>query len=108
MYKSSFLEQLFNILFPDSGKHRTAIRRIVGRGTGKKAVYQIGHLIIAQHLSVNDICCTRQCQRKDCPDFFLDVTAFLHGGMYHIAHQFHRIQPLDAGRNTIDSVTAAT
>ena len=54
MYKSSFLEQLFNILFPDSGKHRTAIRRIAGRGTGKKAVYQIGHLIIAQHLSVND------------------------------------------------------
>ena len=39
MYKSSFLEQLFNILFPDSGKHRTAIRRIVGRGTGKKAVF---------------------------------------------------------------------
>lgn len=108
MYKSSFLEQLFNILFPDSGKHRTTIRRIAGRGTGKKAVYQIGHLIIAQHLSVNDSCCTRQCQRKDCPDFFLDVTAFLHGGMYHIAHQFHRIQPLDAGRNTIDSVAAAT
>lgn len=77
MYKSSFLEQLFNILFPDSGKHRTAIRRIAGHGTGKKAIYQIGHLIIAQHLSVNDSCCTRQCQRKDCPDFFLDVTAFL-------------------------------
>src|SRR5699024_12785595 len=44
----SFQEQLFNVLFLDSGKNRTPVRRIVGSGTSKQAVHQIGHLIIAQ------------------------------------------------------------
>lgn len=103
-----YWRKLFYVVFFNGRQHRLSVWSIIRGWTCKQIVHEIGHFLVAQHLSVDDGRSTRQGRCKNCLHLFLNVISFFHSSMYHIPDQFYRVQPLYARRYAVDGIAAAT
>ena len=99
---------MFYFFLLQYAEYSVSVWRIIYIAAGEELVHKVLHLVVAQHLSVGYGGITGQAKGQSLAYIGLCGGASLNRRTYHIAHQAHRVEPIQTGGYAFDCVASIT